>query len=545
MKAATAPKFESARLVSGPGIASPTVYSQPSESVIMQHDLNTSSTSSPAGNGNGFPPSPPQVGRKRKAPSAGSRGVASLTPEQLAKKRANDREAQRAIRERTKQQIETLEHRIQELTSQQPYQELQAVIRQKDAIQAENDEIRRRLASVMSIIQPIVGAQGLTDLATAAQHNVQTALGQQPDAFHHNNMPASDPYLNGQQGGRQFTTSPNMSHGQMDNSAYPSPFTQEEQGSDNNRVWPASRDALTHQRDNLQRGLELNESGERLSFNFLLDSLGQRTSNPAMQQTSSPSRRTSAAYPGPVSVVSESQIQTPWTTLPKNVAPTCPLDGLLLNFLQARQRDNSSPDAVLNPHPSVTSLLNPSGDHRVDPVSQLMADIISKFPNISELPERVGTLFLMFILMRWEINPTQENYEQMPEWMRPIPVQLFTPHPAWIDHLPWPRMRERLVMNYHDYPFENWFIPFTCDLNVNWPYDDVDCLLSTSEKAEPVMNPVFERHIRRLENWSVGSNFAAAFPSLVDTTRLNLKNRKDGKAGGNKTGIGSKGTTHP
>ena len=131
----------------------------PSED-IMQHDLGSSNISSPADNLASSPPV--QAGRKRKAPSSTSRGVASLTPEQLAKKRANDREAQRAIRERTKQQIESLERRIQELTSQQPYQELQAVIRQKDAIQAENEEIRRRLASIMSIIQPIVGAQGLT-----------------------------------------------------------------------------------------------------------------------------------------------------------------------------------------------------------------------------------------------------------------------------------------------------------------------------------------------------------------------------------------------
>jgi hypothetical protein len=85
-----------------------------------------------------------------------------LTPEQLAKKRANDREAQRAIRERTKRTIEGLETKIRELESQQPYQELQAVIRQKNAIQAENEEIRRRLHSIVALIQPILGAQGLT-----------------------------------------------------------------------------------------------------------------------------------------------------------------------------------------------------------------------------------------------------------------------------------------------------------------------------------------------------------------------------------------------
>ena len=124
---------------------------------MLRHELTDSAVQSPVD----ATTSPEPLSKKRKA-TYSARGVATLTPEQLAKKRANDREAQRAIRERTKAQIETLERRIQELTSQQPYQELQTVLRQKDAIQAENDEIRRRLASVLSIIQPIVGAQGLT-----------------------------------------------------------------------------------------------------------------------------------------------------------------------------------------------------------------------------------------------------------------------------------------------------------------------------------------------------------------------------------------------
>ena len=90
---------------------------------------------------------------------AGSRGVANLTPDQLAKKRANDREAQRAIRERTKSQIETLERRIQELTSQQPYVELQHAVRQKELVEAENDEIRKKLSDVLHVLQPLVTGQ--------------------------------------------------------------------------------------------------------------------------------------------------------------------------------------------------------------------------------------------------------------------------------------------------------------------------------------------------------------------------------------------------
>lgn len=126
----------------------------------MQADSTQPTTTSPDGS---LARDSPQPGsRKRKGLSTSSRGVASLTPDQLAKKRANDREAQRAIRERTKRTIDGLESKIRELESQQPYQELQAVIRQKNAIQAENEEIRRRLSSIMALIQPIMGAQGLT-----------------------------------------------------------------------------------------------------------------------------------------------------------------------------------------------------------------------------------------------------------------------------------------------------------------------------------------------------------------------------------------------
>jgi DNA repair exonuclease SbcCD ATPase subunit len=65
----------------------------------------------------------------------------------------------RAIRERTRNQIEALERRIRELTSQQPYQELQHVLRQKEAVEAENIDIKKRLASVLSVIQPLLSHQ--------------------------------------------------------------------------------------------------------------------------------------------------------------------------------------------------------------------------------------------------------------------------------------------------------------------------------------------------------------------------------------------------
>lgn len=50
------------------------------------------------------------------ASRAGTRSVNRLSAAQLARKRANDREAKRAIRQRTKDQIDFLERRVVELT---------------------------------------------------------------------------------------------------------------------------------------------------------------------------------------------------------------------------------------------------------------------------------------------------------------------------------------------------------------------------------------------------------------------------------------------
>ncbi|KYK57336.1 hypothetical protein DCS_04345 [Drechmeria coniospora] len=70
----------------------------------------------------------------------GTRSVSTLTPQQLARKRANDREAQRAIRARTKDHIEKLEQELEELRSLQSRDKtVQDLLRRNKALE---DEVR-------------------------------------------------------------------------------------------------------------------------------------------------------------------------------------------------------------------------------------------------------------------------------------------------------------------------------------------------------------------------------------------------------------------
>ena len=88
-------------------------------------------------------------GAKRRPSRAGTRSVTTLTQAQLERKRENDREAQRAIRQRTKDHIEGLEKKIRELTAQQDTNsssKMMELMRRNEELENENQMLRSRLS---------------------------------------------------------------------------------------------------------------------------------------------------------------------------------------------------------------------------------------------------------------------------------------------------------------------------------------------------------------------------------------------------------------
>lgn len=95
--------------------------------------------------------------------------------------------------------------------------------------------------------------------------------------------------------------------------------------------------------------------------------------------------------------------------------------------------------------------------------SVVLIDILNTFPDIVLLSEQVASFIFMFKLLnvsnyslefvcnllinsKWECHPTLETYYNIPEWLRPTPIQLRIPHPAWMDRIPW-YVRRALSMN--------------------------------------------------------------------------------------------------
>lgn len=83
-------------------------------------------------------------------------------------------------------------------------------------------------------------------------------------------------------------------------------------------------------------------------------------------------------------------------SVPVRNTRTCPLDGLLLDFLaERRQRALEgipSRELVGPAYPSMVSLLKPQSSLTSHPLSKVFTDMLITFPDLSTLPEQIGVL---------------------------------------------------------------------------------------------------------------------------------------------------------
>jgi hypothetical protein len=98
-------------------------------------------------------------------PRVGTRSVNTLSDAQLERKRANDREAQRIIRQRTKEHIETLERQVAELSEQK--EQLNKALQHNSELEAQIAVLQRQVEDMALLLQyrQSPGVHGYTDTA--------------------------------------------------------------------------------------------------------------------------------------------------------------------------------------------------------------------------------------------------------------------------------------------------------------------------------------------------------------------------------------------
>jgi len=142
----------------------------------MNSDINATTSNLERQSSHGYASSESDAKRpggssgKKRASRAGTRSVTTLSAAQLERKRANDREAQRAIRQRTKDHIESLEKTVSELRSvQESNEKVVAATRQR------NRELEDEIAYLRSKLEG--GGYGSDVLQSNSMYGMLASLG--------------------------------------------------------------------------------------------------------------------------------------------------------------------------------------------------------------------------------------------------------------------------------------------------------------------------------------------------------------------------------
>ena len=89
--------------------------------------------------------------------------MANLTPAQLARKRVNDRAAQRAIRQRTKERIERLEREVADLKKLHDPEAMQALEERNKHLEGQVENLQYLLGLVQNESAAVLVQSGLLD----------------------------------------------------------------------------------------------------------------------------------------------------------------------------------------------------------------------------------------------------------------------------------------------------------------------------------------------------------------------------------------------
>ncbi|KAL3424027.1 BZIP transcription factor [Phlyctema vagabunda] len=435
------------------------------------------------------------------ASRAGTRSVATLSEAQLVRKRANDREAQRLIRQRTRDHIEQLKNRISELsTGKDDHKEFER-LRQRNS---ELEQEVKLLKDNRSRPEDIGSVAGYVPELIKEEKHISFA-GSPPDTI-------------------SFSTTYNTRQGSITTSPVQ---TQD-------ALWPSQNSSFKGiSSTGTHPGPPIDHGAFSTSYDTYADSsiagMVATATDPALInpldpnwiETSSPSRiyhPMRKSMQDPASSPS-SQLYTPSFAEPPSVPvwdlpiqcwlSTGTLDSVFIRLVQEQRhkgRNGASSLSIIGPRqPDMKAIAYPQHTTTSHHVSTILSDLLKKTTHRG-LPEKAASMFIIYRLCQWQISPSKLTYDALFEWQIPQASQITTPHPIWTTYIAWPDLRDKVIGNQALHSDENFQHIITRNLNINWPWRDIDCF-TFGRDGHIQVSEEFERHISVITNWTLDAPF--------------------------------------
>ncbi|EEY18190.1 conserved hypothetical protein [Verticillium alfalfae VaMs.102] len=483
----------------------------------------------------------PAKGTKRK----GTRSVSTLNPAQLARKRANDREAQRAIRARTKEHIERLEQQLADLQSERggdQSQTIQELTRRNRALEEEIYRLREAAGQPTGHSYP----------NSVYDDNLSSVSGAIPSP-RSSPFPASGGYSGMPELGPSYVPLPDASESWGPGVSVPSNVSSPSSSANTDEYGgayiPTSIPAPMMEARSVPAKMDYDDvdSGkQRTPTARWLPSLA--SSQPGGRQRL-PASRAMEYVPGPVlpAAAVSPLIRQPGTSfweMPSLVlAPTCAADQWIISFAHDCRRlaQTKNIDALLRPprvnlktlleykppsptHPAprihIADLeraldVNSAGSGAAPhPLAELITALVDK-AGMANVVERLALFLPAQRILAWLAQPTRESYNALVLNYAPRPSQLTVPHPQWVDFVLQGPLRDAIIERQDVYATEEFQNIYANSLRLlNWPGRPVDAINMDPTTGEVWLNDTFAAHALRIENWRMHETFVRRYPEL-------------------------------
>lgn len=396
--------------------------------------------------------------KKGKSSRPGKRTVTNLTSSQLARKRANDRDAQRNARQRTKNYIESLEKQIQELLKSSGANDGSKLAELQLRNQELEDSMAKLKAKMTISSPPLVQRMELSTRQCRAYY----------DEVSRGSCAASSTYVA--------------------------------------EVEPASHadDYALAITASAYNGLE-DDTVSGLKSIALSDSMTANTKLPP-----SPPNITTI----PTSFVNQPTTKF-WEIPVLLLPPENAVSGTLISMVHDIRREHAqspSEDQFLR-DPSFRSFFCDSSES-CDFLSMALANLMIS-AGMTRVPEMIAAIWGAYKLIQWQIRPCRETYEKLPSHLSPRPSQLVTHHPHWVTMLQFPKLRDKVIERQDLYATSKFLSLYPQSLRIHWPFDDIDTINPENGQA----TDIFMKHFLNIGNWSLTEPFTQVYPELISVCR--------------------------
>ncbi|KAF4450619.1 hypothetical protein F53441_6280 [Fusarium austroafricanum] len=512
----------------------------------------------------------PAKSSKRK----GTRSVSTLTPSQLARKRANDREAQRAIRARTKEHIDRLERELEDLKSKQSRdQTVQELLRRNQALEEELMRLKENMGvsmtsspysapgTALSVSIPMSSSQSLS------QHN---SILTSPSVYDDNlssgsgaiPSPRGSPFPSGDYSpipdyGHQYVPLPNNCESWASTVSCPVPSNVSSPSSSaddysagyiptsvptsllaSNNTSSTSISAVGHGHNHKDvikmeyEDVDSHVSRRRIPPQQPLASarvppyLHGSTAAARLEHVSS--LLPSGSVLGPLKGQSQPGSSWPGSGPVPTTPPACRFDELLVGFLQDCRRMITAESLAHTLGPPQIDVRSLFRDHDSQgqiacsphPITDLIRSLIDT-AGMTRLAERIAIFAPLQTMICWLAQPTPDRRGRLCDDYVPREHQLTTPHPQWLDLLLWSNLRQAAIERQDLYATDEFQrVYFDALRLVNWPYQPLDGLVTDPQTGHVGLTGALMAHAMNGSNWRLSATFAQRYPELCGLVAL-------------------------